>query len=271
MDKDKKGMVFPIIMIILLCLIGFVLLVVMIGENVLSKDGIRLYFRETDNMFSEKQKLQLEKYFKDKNVTSSVVEYINTNEELKLMIQSLIFDICDGFRDDNNFEIDENKLVDKIRIEVYKFEEKESVQVWDFIEKDVRKLVNDINSVYNSDYVPVMKTIFNIFSRRTVIIIMVIFGLLVLPLLIFRRVWGILYAFIAVVMTSGLAYYIVNYIEFSGDNLQSGVINCLKEIANYNIYKFVFVAVLLFMLFIMCLVIKPMMHRINIRFKALRM
>jgi hypothetical protein len=271
MNSEKKGKVFPVFMITLLSIVGFILFVIMTGEKILSKDGIEFYFKETNGMFTESQKNQIENYFEDMGIPSSVVDYIDTNEEIKLMIQDLVFDFYDSFRDGKELKLNEQELIEKIRIEVSKFEEKENIQIWNFIEEDTKKIVNDINKSYNNEYASVMKIVFGIFNKRIVTIVMVLFGLLALPLLISRKMWGILYIFIAVVITSGFAYYVVNYIEFSSEYIPIGLINNLKEIANYNIYKFIYVAFILFMLFIMCLVLKPILHRINIRIKAMKM
>jgi len=268
---DKKNKIFPIMMIILLSIVGLVLLVVVIGEKLLSKDLIESYIGETSNIFSVEQKRDIEKYFMDNNVPSSFVKYLDENIEIKKLLEEVIFDIYDSCREGIELTVTEYVVVQKIKNVVGTYEEKENIQIWQFIEKDVKKIVSDIYNTYNADYVATLETVFAVFSRRTIAIVVVIFILLALSLIISRKIWGLLYVDIAIFITSIVGFYIINYNDFSNQYITINMMNNLIKQANMVIYQVLYIVFVLFVLSIMCFVVKPIVHKINIRIKAMRM
>ena len=267
----NNGKAFPVIMIVILSLTFLILFILMTGNKMLRRDNFELYFRETENILSSYQRSDLENYFIHEGIPVELIDYIDENENIRIVLEDMLLNIYDNYQDGTKLEFDDEKIIEALREEIIKFEEKANVLIWNYIEDDTKALLENIKNSYDSQYVSEFEILFSIFSDKTIVIATFVIILLSIPMLLFRGVWAFLYAFIALFVSLIGSYYIVNYVDLSNKYLPYGIMNNFRVIGNENIRALLSVDFLLIVIFVMYFIVKVIIHKINIRIKARNM
>ena len=273
---DKKGLFFPTLIIIILSILTLLLIIVNSGKGALSRTNIETYLKEQKTIFTKEQKKDIEDFAKEKGIPIEIVDYIDTNEEIKKLADKIILDIYDYNVNNDNIEFLEEKIVLDIKKEIEIFESKYSnIDVWKYVEEPVKEIVEQISLVYEEKVPKEIEIVFMIFSENMILILIILIVLCILLLLIFRRIWGLFYIAIPGFISAMIGHYLANQLittyTVKGITIPESIINNVKEIANDTIAKIFAISVILLIVFALYFVIKYITHKINIRIKANKM
>ena len=273
---DKKGVFLPSLMIIILSILTFLLIVTTTGKGAIERSNIEEYLEKQKTIFTKEQELEIEKFVKGKGIPIEIVQYLNTSKEIKKLTDELVLNIYDFHANDRDIKYVEEEIVYKIKEEVELFEKKfYNIDVWKYLEKPTREIVTKVGDMYEKEISAPVRVAFTVFSKTTIIILLIVIVLCALPLLISRKIWGLFYISIPGLISSLSSHYIlkdvINSNIISGITIPNEIIDNVRNIANDIVIKVFAISITLLVIFILYFIIKFIAHKINVRIKAKKM